>query len=77
VVVSADRLSVRSGLLLRGRGNVQAVSPEGRLEGDELDLFLKIADGDIRGAVRVNGEFPSPPDRRFPRRFRFPPEIIK
>jgi hypothetical protein len=77
VAVTADRLSVRAGLLLRGRGSVQAVGPNGRVEGDELDLFLKIADGDLRGNVRVNGEIPAPPDRRFFRPFRFPPDIIK
>jgi hypothetical protein len=77
IVITADRLTIRSGLLLRGRGNVQAVGPNGRIEGDEFDLFLKIADGDLRGNVRVNGEVPTPPDRRFTRPLRFPPDIIR
>ena len=78
VVITADRLSVKSGLLLRGRGNVEIVIRESRLQADEIDLFLKIGDGEVRGNIRINGEAPERTDRRgFPQRFRFPPEIWK
>jgi lipopolysaccharide assembly outer membrane protein LptD (OstA) len=78
VVITAERLSVKSGLLLRGRGHVEAVIRESRLEADEIDVFLKIGDGEVRGNIRLDGEVPQRPDRRgFRQPFRFPPEIWK
>ena len=80
VVITAERLSVKSGLLLRGRGNIEAVIRESRLEADEIDVFLKIGDGEVRGEYPFNGEAPERPRARRgfrPSRFRFPPEIWK
>jgi hypothetical protein len=77
VIITADRLAVRSGLLLRGYGNVLAASPQARLEGAELELFLKIGDGDVRGNVRLNGAVPEGPGQRVLRRYKLPAEIWK
>jgi hypothetical protein len=78
VVVTADRISVRAGILLRARGHVKAVVGDDRLEADELDVYLRIADGEARGRVLVNGEVPQRPrQRRLDQRRIFPPEIRK
>jgi hypothetical protein len=78
VVITADRLMVKSGLLLRGRGHVEAVIREERLQADEVDVYLKIGDGEVRGHVLLNGAEPRAADRRQVRRpFFFPPEIWK
>jgi hypothetical protein len=76
VVVTAERISIQNGLLLRARGGVVVTTRGERLDGRELDLLLRIADGEIRGNVLLNG---STPERRNPRSIReplrFPPDI--
>jgi lipopolysaccharide assembly outer membrane protein LptD (OstA) len=75
--VSADRIAIKYGLL-RGRGHVDVRTDKGRLQADEIDLFLRIGDADMRGNVRLNGGIPATPVRTF-REWRnpFPPDIVK
>jgi lipopolysaccharide assembly outer membrane protein LptD (OstA) len=77
IALSADRISIKYGLL-RARGHVDARADHGRIQCDEIDLFLRIGDGDVRGNIRLNGDIPGPPLNRFPGlRLRFPPDIVK
>jgi hypothetical protein len=77
ISLSADRISIKYGLL-RGRGHVDARTDHGRIQCEEIDLFLRIGDADVRGNIRLNGDIPGPPLRTLPGlRFRFPPDIVK
>ena len=81
VGISADRISIKYALL-RGRGHVDVRTDKGRLQSDEVDVFLRIGDGEVRGTVRLNGETPPPRAVRGFRGFRegprvFPPDIIR
>ena len=81
--ITADRATLKNGLL-QTAGNIIVVPtdpemPDVRLRGDELAMFLKIADGTLRGNVRTTNisEPPLPrPGIRVPRPV-FPPDIIK
>jgi adhesin HecA-like repeat protein len=78
VVISADRLRVKNGLL-RGWGQVDIRTARGRLHADEIDVYVNLGDGQLRGNIRFNG---APARTTYPLpvqslRDRFPPEIIK
>jgi hypothetical protein len=81
VGLTADRLTLKNGLLA-AYGNIVVVPvdpelPQVQLRGDELFLYLKIADATLRGNVRANN-LPKPL-RYLPFPFMpvFPPDIIK
>ena len=78
VVLSADRMDVKHGLLL-GRGHVEVRTGATVLQADEIDVYLNIGDAEARGNVRLNGEVPRAPGPRGfrDRRMAFPPEIIR
>lgn len=77
--LTADRLTVKNGLL-QAAGNIVVVpvDPEllkVRLRGDEIFMYLRIADATLRGNVRPTG-IPDPP--MFPKRdVIMPPDIVK
>lgn len=75
VTVTADGISVKSGILLRARGHVAVRAERSLLEADEFDLFLRIADGEVRGNVLLNGAVPVKPHPV--RRLYLPPDIWK
>ena len=76
VVVTADRISVQAGLLLMARGSVVIMTRGERIDARELDLFLKIGDGEARGNVLLNGATPERPKlHRLPPNRYFPPDI--
>ncbi len=54
VLITADRVTVKDGLL-RGRGHVVVRTNDARLQGDEIQVFLRLGDGELRGNIRVNG----------------------
>jgi hypothetical protein len=77
--LTADRLTVKNSLL-QASGNIVVVPsdpelPKVQLRGDEIFMYLKIADATLKGNVRPSG-FPAPTN---PRAFEhvFPPDIIK
>jgi hypothetical protein len=76
VVVTAHRISIQAGLLLKARGAVVITTRGERVDAREFDLFLKIGDGEVRGNVLLNGRTAQRPDvrQRPPYRF-FPPDI--
>lgn len=78
VGLTADRLTIKNGLL-QASGNIVLVPvdpelPKVQLQGDEMSMNLKIADATVRGNPRALN-LPEP--ITVPRRFVFPPEIIK
>ena len=80
--LTADRLTVKNGLL-EASGNIVVVPvdpelPRVQLRGDEIYMYLRIADATLRGNVRPSG-IPAVPDRPalFVPRRAFPPDIIK
>jgi lipopolysaccharide assembly outer membrane protein LptD (OstA) len=78
VGLTADRLTVKKGLL-QASGNIVLVPvdpelPKVQLQGDEISMDLKTADATLRGNPRALN-LPEP--ITVPRRFVFPPEIIK
>jgi hypothetical protein len=81
--LTADQVSVKNGLL-QASGNIVVVPadpelPKVQLRGDEIYMYLRIADATLRGNVRsINiPEAISFPGLRFARPRIFPPEIIK
>ena len=77
--LTADRLTVKNALL-RASGNIVVVPsdpelPNVQLRGDELFMYLKIADATIKGNVRLSG-FPAPATPRAYEHM-FPPDIVK
>lgn len=77
--LTADRLTVKNALL-QASGNVVVVPadpelPKVQLRGDELFMYLKIADATLKGNVRPSG-FPAPATFRTYEHI-FPPDIIK
>ena len=81
VGVTADRLTIKDGLL-RAWGNIAVVPvdpelPGVQLHGDEMFMYLRIADATLRGNVRTVRIPESSPSNRFARRPVFPPDIIK
>ena len=76
--LTADHVTVKSGLLLEAAGNIVVLPVDEKLRsmqlhGDELSMLLKIGDATLRGNVKITGFVPnrrgSGPD--------FPPDIIK
>jgi hypothetical protein len=76
--LTADRVTVKNGLLLEAAGNIMVLPVDEKLKsmqlhGDELSMLLKIGDATLRGNVKITGFVPnrraSGPD--------FPPDIIK
>jgi hypothetical protein len=77
--LTADRLTVKDGLL-QASGHIVVVPadpelPNVQLRGDELFMYLKIADATLKGNLRPNG-FPAPATTRAFEHV-FPPDIIK
>jgi lipopolysaccharide export system protein LptA len=76
-LVSADAVTVRNGLL-RGRGHVTVRTDAAALQADEIFVYLRLGDGEVRGNIRVNGTrielLDSAPRRRPPV---MPPEVIR
>ena len=80
VAVTADRITIKNELL-QASGNVAVVpaDPEmrgARLHGDELYMYLHIADGTLKGNVRTV-KIPDNTTDRFAKRPIFPPDIVK
>jgi hypothetical protein len=79
--LTADRVSVKNGLL-EASANIVVVpadpeQPKVQLRGDEMYMFLRIADATLRGNVRLSGLPISRPEIRGFYAHPFPPEIIK
>ena len=75
--LTADQVSVKNGLL-EASGNLVLVPVDpdlsnSQLRGDEMYMYLKIADATLRGNVRTSGIL----NRRGRGGGDFPPEIIK
>jgi hypothetical protein len=75
----ADRLTVKNGFL-QASGNIVVVPvdpelPKVQLRGDEIYMYLKIADATLSGNVRPSG-IPDP-QKIIRRQVIMPPEIIK
>jgi lipopolysaccharide assembly outer membrane protein LptD (OstA) len=79
LVSAADRFSLKDGLL-RGRGHVSVRTEQARLQADEVEVYLRLGDGELRGNIRVNGmpiELLDSRSRDERRRPRMPAEIIR
>ena len=77
--LTADRLTVKN-WLLEASGNIVLVPvdpelPKVQLRGDEIYMFLRIADATLRGNVRPSG-LPTETRTNF-RNYIMPPDIIK
>ncbi len=78
LVIAADRISLKNGLL-HGQGHVTVRTATARLQADEIQVYLRLGDGELRGHIRVNGtpvEWLDQSPRRLPTRS-MPPEIIR
>ena len=76
--LTADRVTVKHGLLLEAAGNILLLPTDQKLSsmqlhGDELSMLLKIGDATLRGNVKITGFVPS----RRGSGADFPPDIIK
>jgi lipopolysaccharide assembly outer membrane protein LptD (OstA) len=79
LVIAADRFSLKDGLL-RGRGRVTVRTAQARLQSDEVEIYLRLGDGELRGNIRVNGtpiELLDSRSREQRRRPTMPAEIIR
>jgi hypothetical protein len=77
--LTADRLTIKNGLL-QASGNIVVVPTDPellkvRLRGDEIYMYLRIADATLHGNVRPSG-IPDPP-MFTKRQIIMPPDIIK
>ncbi len=76
-LITADAVTVRNGLL-RGRGHVTVQTDVAALQADEIDVYLRLGDGEVHGNIRLNGtriELLDTPRRRVPPPM--PPEVIR
>lgn len=76
VTIEADRIDVKNGLL-RADGHVRVITERNELKADEMFLYLRIGDAEVRGNVLLNGGPLDAPGNRFGVKRSFPPEIMK